>query len=550
MRINKPVTNVEYDFDGSRSIYSTTDLKGKITYTNPYFIEVSGFSEEELIGSPHNLVRHPDMPPAAFADLWETIKSGLPWTAMVKNRRKDGDHYWVQATVTPIMEKGVTTGYISVRTKPTRAQIEAASKLYKEEMDHPGSLVLRQGRVVRPGLLGRLTEAARLSLVQRVTFAQGFVLAVTGALAFASWHYESLAGSQKHIATMLSVFLMALVAMSWYYVAAKVIAPVKDAVKIAQDIAGGDLSSTIEVDRTDEIGQLMRGLSQINTNLHCIIGDIRDNFTNMYTATREIASGNSDLSARTDSQAAALEETAASMEELAATVQKNAENTSEARDVAHNATVTAEKGGTIMSQVVATIGDISDSSNKISNIVGIINGIASQTNLLALNAAVEAARAGEAGRGFAVVATEVRQLAQRSAEAAKEITQLIANSVEKVNAGTVLARDAGTTMQEIISAVNQVTSIMSEISMASSEQSTGISQVNDAVTQMDEVTQRNASLVEEAATATSDLEQQGDALMRALAVFKLRGMHSDRAHASASASASKKASVKKARRAA
>ncbi len=527
MRINKPVSNVEYEFDGRRSIYSTTDLKGKITYANPYFIEVSGYSEEELLGKPHNLVRHPDIPPVAFADLWATIKSGRPWSGMVKNRRKNGDYYWVLATVMPIIERGVTTGYISVRNKPTREQIKAATRLYKEEMEHPGSLVLRQGRVVRPGLLGRLIEACRISLEQRAALVQGLLLLLTGVVGWNAWRYETMAGSQGHVASMLSVFVMAMAALSWYYVAAKVIGPLKKAIKIAQDIAGGDLSATIETDRTDEVGQLLRALHQINTNLHCIIGDIRDNFTNMHTATREIVSGNNDLSARTDSQAAALEQTAASMEELAATVQKNAENTGNARDVVHNAKVTAEKGGTIMSKVVATIGEISESSATISNIVGIINGIASQTNLLALNAAVEAARAGEAGRGFAVVATEVRQLAQRSAEAAKEITQLIQKSVDKVNAGTTLARDAGIAMQEIITAVNQVNTIMTDISMASTEQSTGISQVNDAVMQMDEVTQRNASLVQQASAATSGLEQQGDSLMRSLAVFNLKNRHAD-----------------------
>jgi len=182
MRINNPVSQVEFQIDGSRSIYSTTDLKGNITYANPYFIEVSGFSEDELIGAPQNIVRHPDMPPAAFADLWATIKSGRPWTGYVKNRRKNGDHYWVRATVTPVMTNGVATGYISVRTKPTRAEVDAATKLYKAEFESPGSLVLRQGRVVQWGLLGRLMEAGRISLGKRIALAQCTVLALTGAV--------------------------------------------------------------------------------------------------------------------------------------------------------------------------------------------------------------------------------------------------------------------------------------------------------------------------------------------------------------------------------
>jgi aerotaxis receptor len=319
------VSNIEYEFDGRRSLYSTTDLKGKITYANPYFIEVSGFSEEELIGKPHNILRHPDMPPVAFADLWATIKSGLPWTAMVKNRRKNGDYYWVLATVTPIMQNGVTTGYISVRTKPTREQIDAAAKLYKDENDHPGRLALRQGRVVRPGRLGRLIASGQVSLGRRIALTQSFLLVVIGVLGWAAWNSGVIAGSEFHIPTALSAVAMTVVALFWYYLATKVVVPFKTALRTAQGMAGGDLTATIEADRTDELGQLILALRQMNTNLHCIIGDIRDNLENMHTATREIATGNTDLSARTDSQAAALEETAASMEQLAATVQKNAE---------------------------------------------------------------------------------------------------------------------------------------------------------------------------------------------------------------------------------
>lgn len=529
MRINKPTTGVEFNFDGRRSLYSTTDLKGRITFANPYFIEVSGFSEQELLGAPHNIVRHPDMPPAAFCDLWTTIKSGRPWTALVKNRRKNGDFYWVQATVTPILENGVTTGYMSVRTKPTRDQINAADRLYRAEIERPGSLRLQQGHVLPNSVIGRLVKAARLSLVQRVAVTHGFVLLAIAGVGAASLLPSDLAAYRPHLIAALAGAAALTIVISWRQLMTRAIAPIKAGMRIAQNMAGGDLSAPIDVTGSDEASQLMASLRQLNVNLKSLVGDIRENFGNIQSATRDLASGNSDLSARTDSQVSSLEETAASMEELAATVRQNLDHTNQGRKAAADAMATAERGGAIMNRVVSTIGDISQSSEKIANIVNIINGIASQTNLLALNAAVESARAGEAGRGFAVVATEVRNLAQRSAEAAKDIKVLIDSSVEKIGAGTVLSRDAGGIMQDIIAAVGQVSGVMRDIAAASDEQSAGIGQVNDAVCQMDEVTQRNASLVELAAAATAGLEEQGHKLMQTLAIFKIDGSRSEAA---------------------
>ena len=526
MRVNQPVTKVEYEIDGNRSIYSTTDLMGRITHANPYFVEVSGFSEEELMGSPHNMVRHPDMPAAAFADLWKTVHAGQPWTGLVKNRRKNGDYYWVEATVTPIMAVGAVTGYISVRTKPRREQIDAASKLYKAEIDRPGTLALRQGQVVRGGLLGKVRQLFQLSLGQRIAIAQSLLLVAIAGLGWIAAASQAPTNPAFGLwLGILSVVATAGSAYFWYFLTSKVVAPIKWALKAAQSIAGGDLTGAINTNRTDELGQLIVAVRQVNSNLHCIVGDIRENFGNMRAAARNIAVGNTDLSARTDSQAAALEETAASMEELAATVQKNAEHTQHGTNAANGAMATAKRGGDITLRVISTINDISDSSNKISDIVGIINGIASQTNLLALNAAVEAARAGDAGRGFAVVASEVRDLSQRSAMAAKEIKQLIDSSVERVGAGMLLANNAGKVMEEIITSVSEVNGLITDISSASSEQSAGIAQVNDAVTQMDGVTQQNAALVQEAALATDELERQATQLMQGLSVFRLKTQH-------------------------
>ncbi len=517
MRVNSPVIDKEFLLDSNETIVSTTDLRGNITYANQYFIEVSGFTEQELIGAPQNILRHPDMPAVAFGDLWKTIKSGMPWTGMVKNRRKNGEYYWVLANVTPVIEDGKPVGYMSVRTKPTRQQVAAASELYKKTANGY-RLVLRQGRVGGSWL----ETVMSIPLAVRIGLTQSFLLAVTGALTWAAWSSNVLAASGLNLwFAAFGAAGMGAIAMLWWFLIAMIVTPLKHALRASQSLAGCDLANSVEITRTDEIAQLLRALRQTTVNLRSIIGDVRNNFGRMQSTTREIATGNSDLSGRTDSQAAALEQTAASMEELASTVQKNAEHGNEGNSAALTAKTTAEKGGAIMGKVVDTIAAISESSQKISDIVGIINGIASQTNLLALNAAVEAARAGEAGRGFAVVATEVRDLAQRSAAAATQIRELIANSVEKVQAGTVLANDAGRTMQEIIESVTRVTGIMGEISSASAEQSSGISQVNDAVMQMDDVTQQNAALVQQAAAATDGLDRQATRLMQAFMVFKL-----------------------------
>ncbi|QWF38492.1 methyl-accepting chemotaxis protein [Bordetella hinzii] len=300
-----------------------------------------------------------------------------------------------------------------------------------------------------------------------------------------------------------------------------VVRPLLEAGQHFDRIAGGDLTARVEVRNSNEIGQLFAALKRMQESLTRTVSSVRRGVDEINVGAREIAAGNTDLSSRTEQQAASLEETAASMEELASTVKQNADNARQANQLAASASDVAERGGSAVSEVVQTMEGISASSRKISEIVSVIDGIAFQTNILALNAAVEAARAGEQGKGFAVVAGEVRSLAQRSAQAAKEIKTLIEDSVDKVAAGSQQVGRAGDTMQEIVASVKRVTDIMGEIAAASQEQSSGIEQVNRAVTQMDEVTQQNAALVEEAAAAAAALQEQSQHLAEAVAVFKI-----------------------------
>jgi len=300
--------------------------------------------------------------------------------------------------------------------------------------------------------------------------------------------------------------------------------PLHQAVQVAQTVANGDLTSDIQVHSKDETGQLLQALKDMNTSLIGIVDRVRNGTGAIASASNQIASGNLDLSSRTEQQASSLEETASSMEELTSTVKQNADNARQANSLSMSASDIAIKGGDVVNQVVVTMNDINESARKITDIIGVIDGIAFQTNILALNAAVEAARAGEQGRGFAVVAAEVRNLAHRSASAAKEIKSLIDDSVGKVDTGSKLVQQAGSTMTEVVESVKRVTTIMADIMAASQEQSSGIEQINEAISQMDHVTQQNAALVEEAAAAAASLQEQASRLEETVGVFQVDGV--------------------------
>ncbi|KQV43093.1 MULTISPECIES: PAS domain-containing methyl-accepting chemotaxis protein [unclassified Duganella] len=520
MRKNLPVSNQEVELDEDQAIVSKTDLEGNIVYVNPYFEHISGFCAAELVGQPQNIIRHPDMPPEAFADLWQTIRAGIPWTGLVKNRCKNGDFYWVKANITPIKENGRTTGYMSVRTKAERAQVAAAAEAYRKIIAGARNIRIKNGQIVRLGLSNVAARLSHVSLAMRIWLATSVVnvlqIAVCVAALFADGTSEltrwGIFGATA-FGFLINVFL-------WYTLRTSMLQPLDRALDGARLIAAGDLTGSFDTDSTDEMGQLLRALQQMNNNLIATIRDVRFNIDAMAVATKQIAAGNADLAGRTESQAASLEKTASSIEEFSSTVKANAENSMEANALAVSASDVAVQGGKIVSEVIATMDEINSSSRRVVDIIGLIEGIAFQTNILALNAAVEAARAGEQGRGFAVVASEVRSLAQRSSAAAKDIKQLIEISVEKVSTGMERAQRAGATMGQVVNSVKQVTTIMHEISTASREQSIGVDQVNQAVNHMDQVTQQNAGLVEEAAAAAISLADEAGHLRDAFSLFK------------------------------
>ncbi|WP_374341047.1 methyl-accepting chemotaxis protein [Methyloversatilis sp.] len=889
MRINSPVSGREVQVTERHNIVSRTDLQGQITFANRDFIDISGYDEAELIGQPHNILRHPDMPREAFEDMWRCLKAERPWTGVVKNRCKNGDHYWVLANATPVLENGVVTGYVSVRTQATREQIAAAEAAYRAFREgRAQGLAIRDGVVVKTGfspagfiaglsikarmygivgvlglamtaiaatgMLSMLSSEATLKVVYadrvvptqqlkvvadmyavnivdtahktrngNIDFVQGLkniddartaiaknweayrtsrmtteeqglvdqavplmkaadtsverlaaIMRAKDMAALSAYTVQDLypvidpisgkiselvdlqirvaggeieavreesAGSFATMAALLVCGVLSALAGAWMLLRAitKPIAEVKamvrriaegrldvevdttrrdemvhilDAMKtmkiklgadmaeerriadenlriraaldavttnvriadddgkvlyanramqatvvrIAEDlrkhvpgfmpekflganisaictnpdlvrssettasgyraqlvigrhvielvstpviaaggqrigtvgewidrtnevsieqevtdlvaaagrgdfsrrlsegnkqgffrqlaeglnglveqvsvslsdvaqvlnaVANGDLDRRIERDYAGTFGQLKEDTNATVERLREVVGQIKESTEAINTAAREIAAGNSDLSARTEEQASSLEETASSMEELNATVKQNAESAQKANELGRQSNEAVMRGAETVKRVVSTMSDIQDSSKKIADIIGVIDSIAFQTNILALNAAVEAARAGEQGRGFAVVASEVRNLAQRSAQAAKEIKGLIADSVERVDGGAKLVAEAGETMERVVDSFRQVTGLVTDIASASQEQASGIAQVTQAVSQMDSVTQQNAALVEEAAAAAESLEEQARSLMRAVGQFRL-----------------------------
>ena len=515
MRTNLPVSSNGYNFSPDQTLVSVTDIKGRITYCNPAFVEVSGYQEAELMGQPHNLVRHPDMPEEAFRDMWDTIQAKQPWTGLVKNRRKNGDYYWVQANATPMVDGNTITGYLSVRTAPSRESIAAAEALYArmqaEARAGRKTLALFRGQVVRTDGMGRLQNLFRPGLLAKLGLVQaGLAVALIFGL-FLGWP-----------PALLALMVCAAAALTVWSTWALAIAPLSSLVLDANHLAAGDLSHRVTVNSDGLIRQLQQALMQMSVNLRTVVSDVRQEIDQFSIAVQEIADGNQDLSSRTESQASSLEETAASMEQINGTVQQSAHAAKRGSQLAHETSTVTQRSNEAVVSVADSMAGISQSSNRITEIIQLIEGVAFQTNILALNAAVEAARAGEQGRGFAVVATEVRALAQRTTAAAKEIKQLITESTARISVGNDQTNEALARMMSALEAVDSVSKVLDEISNTSTEQTLGISQINEAIAQMDSITQQNAAMVEELAATASSLSQQVQGVRNSMRLFRLK----------------------------
>lgn len=519
-----PVTQREYELADGVTLVSTTDPQGRITHCNREFVEASGFDYDELLGQPHNIVRHPDMPPEAFADMWATVGRGRPWSGLVKNRRKDGDHYWVHANVSPVMKNGKPAAYMSVRLKPTREQVAAAEALYRQLAQeratgrhtfriHAGG-VRPVGWRDWPGRLHRLTLGQRMTLALGACLALGMApVAWPGLLGWAAmgWPVWSL--------QLLLLALSGSAVIAWLN--CTVLRELSLADRLACDVAGCNLNGAISYKTTSPLGSLMRRLWLINLNMRAIVTDVRGEVDGMVGQAQGIYQGSQDLARRTESQAAGVEETSASVEEVSSTIRQTVDTVSEASQLGNSASTEASRGCEAVDAVSHSMHEIQAASQRITAIIQVMESLAFQTNLLALNAAVEAAHAGDQGRGFAVVAGEVRLLAQRSTQAAHEIKGIIQASVTEIDKGTSTVEHAAATIRHAVGLVEKVSGVLQQITDAAGEQALGMTQINQAMQLLDGVTQENAMQAVGAAKACQELERKADTLQRAVQIFQL-----------------------------
>ena len=520
MRHNLPVTTNACALADGDMLVSVTDPQGRITYCNPVFVRISGYSAAELLGQPHNIVRHPDMPEEAFRDMWHTIQGGRPWTGLVKNRCKNGDFYWVRANAAPLADGARITGYLSVRTRPDPAEVQAAEALYArmraEAAAGPLRLRLRHGRLLGSGLAERL-RALRQGLGPGG--AMVVQLLATGAAAAAGW---GLAGRGTASLLAGAVVVLGAAGCAAWALQRQQMAALQPVLDEARRLAAGDLVHPVSTGAAGLAGDVQQALAQLLVNLRALVSETRREVAGVRGSVQEIKAGNLDLSARTEAQASSLQQTTSAMAQITGTVRQSAESAVTGAQLAAQTAEVAAGSDAAVQALATSMQAIRAASQRVGEIIHVIEGVAFQTNMLALNAAVEAARAGTSGKGFAVVAGEVRALAQRSAASARQIRALIEESSACVETGTVQSTEARERMHEALGAVRRVTALLGEISSGARHQEHDIGQVNQAIVQIDGFTQQNAAMVEQLAASAQALGTQLDGVHDSMRLFRLQ----------------------------
>jgi aerotaxis receptor len=516
MRHNGYISQVNYAIDPEDFLISRTDANGYITYANPRFIEVSGFEANELINEPHNVVRHPDMPPEVYRDMWETLRAGSAWQGYVKNRRKNGDHYWVHANVVPVVEKGVLQGYASLRSYAGEEKARYFENIYRQMREKTCPYYVKRGQLKRRGLLGKLPSFSIGSIRSRVVFASaiGMALLIASNLAGA---YLALPTWQAGIVSFALGMLLLLINVGLLGSLSRSASSLKE---FALQLAAGNLNAAIPSAKRHSLRSTLEALQLMRRSLLSMANDIQRNMEVITPVVHEIVNNNSNMANRLEQQASAVQQTAASMEEISSTVRQSASNAQLASQAADSNLHEVDTATRLTDELTNAMDDLTSKSERMRVMVQTIDAIAFQTNILALNASVEAARAGEHGRGFAVVAQEVRKLSNQTAEAAKEVQRMIEGTNQSVLESVSHTRETRAATLRIRHASQKVNDLMDEITRAAHEQSDGVTQVGLAITEIDTTTQASASDMESYRRVADALQGEATSLSNSVNAFR------------------------------